>query len=68
MTLKGNGLKSSSAWTEETRGLCSTCLRDVPATLFEEGGKVWIRQACSRHGGNRALLASDAAEYLRCPT
>ena len=52
-------------WSEETRGLCPTCLRDVPATVFEDGGRIWIRQQCSRHGEHRALLASDAGEYLR---
>ena len=58
-------MESSSAWSEETLGLCPTCLRDVPATLFAEDGRIWIRQTCSRHGVSRALLASDAAEYLR---
>ena len=55
----------TTAWSEKTRGLCPTCLRDVPATLFEDGGRIWIRQRCSRHGESRALLASDAGEYLR---
>jgi len=53
------------SWSEETRGLCPTCLRDVPATVFEEDGRVWIRQRCTRHGESRALLASDAGEYGR---
>jgi hypothetical protein len=52
-------------WSEETRGLCPECLRDVPARLTATDGKIWITQTCSRHGENRALLASDAAEYLR---
>lgn len=52
-------------WQEETRGLCPTCLRDVPARLFEDDGRVWIAQECSRHGTHKALLASDAGEYLR---
>ncbi len=52
-------------WSEETRGLCPTCLRDVPAWLWEEDGRIWIRQECSRHGQSRVLLASDAGEYLR---
>src|SRR5262245_16191417 len=52
-------------WTEETTGLCPTCLRTVPARLFEEGGRIWIEQECPRHGTARALLASDAAEYRR---
>ena len=53
------------SWLEETRGLCPTCLRDVPATVLEEGGRIWIRQQCTRHGESRALLASDAEEYQR---
>lgn len=52
-------------WQEETRGLCPTCLRDVPARLFAGDGRVWMEQTCSRHGTNKALLASDAGEYLR---
>jgi len=55
----------SESWSEETRGLCPICLRDVPATVFEEDGRVWIRQRCTRHGEHRALLASDAGEYGR---
>jgi len=60
-------LKTSEAenWSEETQGLCPTCLRDVPATLFAEDGRIWIRQNCPRHGQAQALLASDASEYLR---
>ncbi len=52
-------------WSEETRGLCPACLRDVPARLWEEDGRIWIAQDCTRHGQSRALLASDAGEYLR---
>lgn len=37
----------------------------MPATIFAEDGRIWIKQHCSRHGENRALLASDAGEYLR---
>jgi uncharacterized radical SAM superfamily Fe-S cluster-containing enzyme len=50
---------------EETEGLCPTCLRTVPATLAAEEGRIWLRAVCPRHGENRALLASDAGEYLR---
>ena len=54
-----------TGWREETRGLCPVCLRDVPAALTEENGRIWIRQSCTRHGEHRALLASDSTEYLR---
>ena len=56
---------TQEGWSEETRGLCPTCLRDVPARLFEEGGRIWMMQDCTKHGQKRALLASDAKEYLR---
>ena len=52
-------------WSEETTGLCPTCLRTVPAMLAEEDGRVWITQNCPRHGAARALVASDVREYLR---
>lgn len=56
---------NSNLWMEETTGLCPTCLRTVPARLLEDKGQVWISQECSRHGENRALIASDAQEYHR---
>jgi uncharacterized radical SAM superfamily Fe-S cluster-containing enzyme len=53
-------------WNEETTGLCPACLRTVPARLYvDDAGRVWIEQTCGRHGANRSLVASDAAEYLR---
>jgi uncharacterized radical SAM superfamily Fe-S cluster-containing enzyme len=57
--------KTSPILPEETVGLCPTCLRDVPARLFEDSGQVWIEQSCPRHGTTRALIASDAKQYLR---
>lgn len=53
-------------WTEQTTGLCPTCLRTVPAVLREDdASRIWIEQICPRHGAFRALIASDAAEYRR---
>ncbi|MBC8102767.1 MAG: radical SAM protein [Cytophagales bacterium] len=58
-----------SEWGEETTGLCPACLRTVPAVLRREpDNTIWITQNCSRHGESRALLASDADEYLRFRT
>ena len=56
---------NAEAWTEQTEGLCPVCLRTVPARLFVSDGRVWMEQTCIRHGLNRALIASDALEYLR---
>jgi uncharacterized radical SAM superfamily Fe-S cluster-containing enzyme len=52
-------------WSESTTGLCPTCLLTVPATLVAEDGRVWLTGTCARHGEHRALVASDAEEYLR---
>ena len=54
-----------SDWTEETEGLCPTCLITMPARICVEDGRVWLRSVCTRHGAHGALLASNAAEYLR---
>jgi 7,8-dihydro-6-hydroxymethylpterin dimethyltransferase len=53
------------AWSETTEGLCPECLRTVPAMLAEDDGRIWLTQSCPRHGEHRALIASDAVEYLR---
>lgn len=58
-------MTQTNYWSEATHGLCPTCRRDVSATVFKDGGRIWIRQVCSRHGEFQALLASDAAEYQR---
>lgn len=59
---------NASLWSEETQGLCAICLHMIPATLREAEGKIWLESCCPRHGAQRALLASDAAEYLRLRT
>ena len=53
------------SWSETTEGLCPACLRTVPARLFAAEGRIWMERECTRHGVSQALLASDAAEYLR---
>jgi 7,8-dihydro-6-hydroxymethylpterin dimethyltransferase len=55
----------SLSWSETTSGLCPVCLQSVPTTLFEQDGKIWIEKECVKHGAHRALIASDANEYLR---
>lgn len=55
----GNG------WSETTTALCPECLRTASATISADGGKIWMERECARHGTSRALLASDAEEYLR---
>jgi hypothetical protein len=58
-------LPAAAPWSEETTGLCPTCLRTVPVVLREEEGAVFLSSICPRHGEARSLIASDAAEYKR---
>ena len=57
--------EAEQGWSEQTQGLCPECLRTVPALLKAEEGRIWLESVCERHGTARALLASDAKEYLR---
>ena len=36
-----------------TESLCPTCLRKIPAELFEEHGKINIKKTCREHGISR---------------
>jgi uncharacterized radical SAM superfamily Fe-S cluster-containing enzyme len=47
-----------------TVSLCPACTAYVPAFVFERGGKVWIRKACSVHGVAEAVLENDARYYF----
>jgi len=44
----------------QTRALCPTCLRVVPGTTVESGGKVYLNRSCPEHGGFSSLVLSDA--------
>lgn len=50
---------------ETTTGLCPVCLTQAPAEIGEEAGRIWLDRTCAKHGTARALIASDADEYLR---
>lgn len=47
----------------ETIGLCSTCLRAVPAEVREEDGQVRLVKTCHEHGETRALLSEHPADF-----
>jgi len=50
---------------KETESLCPECLRVVPATIYEEGGRVYITKTCPEHGAFSDLYWGDYAQYLR---
>jgi uncharacterized radical SAM superfamily Fe-S cluster-containing enzyme len=50
---------------KKTKSLCPVCTCVLPAEVFEEDGKVWIRRTCPEHGEFKHLYWSDAKMYRR---
>ena len=48
-----------------TRSRCPTCRADIPASVVERGGRVFMEKSCPEHGAFRVLLQSDARWYFR---
>ena len=46
-----------------TIGLCSACLRAVPAEVREEEGQVRLVKTCREHGQTRALLSEHPSDF-----
>ncbi len=42
-----------------TRGMCNTCLQEVPAEVIVAEGAAWLEKLCPDHGVSRQLLAKD---------
>jgi uncharacterized radical SAM superfamily Fe-S cluster-containing enzyme len=45
--------------------LCPECRKHIDATMYEDGGRVFMRKSCPRHGEFTDLIYSDAAMYLK---
>jgi uncharacterized radical SAM superfamily Fe-S cluster-containing enzyme len=50
----------------ETRSLCETCLKLVPAKIVIEGDDVFYLKRCHEHGAQKTLIATDAAYFRSC--
>jgi uncharacterized radical SAM superfamily Fe-S cluster-containing enzyme len=50
---------------KNTKTICPECLRVLDATIFEDGGKVYIKKECPTHGFFQELYWSDYEQYLR---
>jgi len=48
-----------------TRSICPECLKQLDATIYEDGGKVFIRKECPEHGAFHELYWSDYDQYVR---
>ncbi len=46
-----------------TLSICPRCLEQVPATVFQRQGAVFLRKTCPTHGDEEVVLASDASLY-----
>ena len=49
---------------KSTDSLCPECLAVVPATIYEDEGKVYISKACPEHGEFNDLYWGDYSQYL----
>ncbi|MEM2105173.1 MAG: radical SAM protein [Candidatus Bathyarchaeia archaeon] len=50
---------------KDTKSLCPECLKVVDATIFEDGGKVYIKKTCPEHGFFQDVYWSDYMQYSR---
>ncbi len=48
-----------------TRSICPECLKALDATIYEDGGKVFIKKTCPEHGPFNELYWSDYDQYVR---
>ncbi|MCD6383093.1 MAG: radical SAM protein [Thermoplasmata archaeon] len=50
---------------KETLSLCPECKRIIPATIYEENGKVMYKKTCPEHGEFIDVYFGDVESYLR---
>ena len=50
---------------KNTKSVCPECNRVVDATVYAEGGKVYIEKRCPEHGEFRDVYWGDYEQYMR---
>ena len=50
---------------KQTESLCPECLKVIPATIYEEDGKVYLNKTCPEHGDYTDLYWGDYEQYKR---
>ncbi|WP_236610571.1 tetraether lipid synthase Tes [Methanocaldococcus villosus] len=50
---------------KETLSLCPVCLKRIPAIVYEENNKIFIKKSCPEHGEFKDLYWSDARLYKK---
>ena len=51
---------------KEIDSICPECMEIIKATLYEDGGKVWISKTCAVHGDFKDIFYGDVNLYNRC--
>ena len=59
------GIVKSMNTIKNTKSICPECLQALDATIFEDGGKVYIKKECPEHGSFQELYWSDYDQYMR---
>ena len=49
---------------DQTESVCPHCLKTIPATIYENGGSVYMGKTCPEHGHCDVYLWPDANHYL----
>ncbi len=49
----------------KTTSVCPECLKIIPATVYEEDGKVWIKKRCMEHGEFKDIYWGSYDFYKR---
>ena len=45
---------------KETVSICPVCGKVIPATIYEEDGKIWYKKTCPEHGEFKDIYYGDA--------
>jgi hypothetical protein len=45
---------------KKTISLCPICYKEIPAWVYQDGGRMWMRKSCPRHGASAGLVEKDA--------
>ena len=48
-----------------TKSICPECLKVIPASIFEENSKVYLKKTCPEHGDYKEIYWSDYYQYKR---
>lgn len=51
---------------KQTLSFCPTCYKVIPATIYEDDGKIWMEKCCAVHGETKALVEPSAEYYAQC--